>query len=99
MYKLIQDLQEGKRTAEIIEDTPGLSFRIKDIDTLRQTLLLEKQNNRNLLVTYLYGEPGSGKTRSIYEQHPTNEICRITNYRNGRGVTFDEYRRTGCTCV
>lgn len=91
-YQLIQDIQEGKRTAEIIEKTPSLAFRVKDIDTLRQTLLAEKYSKeiRKLEVTYLYGATGTGKTKGIYDKFPSGEICRITNYRNGN-VYFDSY--------
>ncbi len=92
-YQLIQDLNEGKRTAQIVEETPALVFKVKDIDTLRQTLLAEKYGNeyRQIEVTYLWGVSGAGKTRSIYSQYPVNEICRITNYRRGNGVYFDAY--------
>lgn len=69
----------------------GLGFKIKEIDTLRQTLLSEKQDYRMLEVTYLFGASGTGKTRSIYKNHDKRDICRITNYRHGRGVYFDDY--------
>jgi len=47
--------------------------------------------HRELQVTYLYGVTGSGKTRSIYEQHPARDVYRITNYREGKGLLFDGY--------
>lgn len=90
---LIKDLYDGKRTAEIIENNPALVFKVKDIEILRQTLLAEKYSTefRQLDVTYLFGVSSSGKTKHIYDSHPANEICRITNYRNGKGILFDNY--------
>lgn len=93
MFKLIQDLRAGKSVMEIIEDNPKLAFRIRDIDTLRQTLLAEKYSmeNRALEVTYLYGASGAGKTWGIFERHDPRSICRVTNYRAARGISFDGY--------
>lgn len=93
MFQLIQDIRDGKTTTEIIDDTPSLAFRIRDIDLLRQTLVAEKYTveNRPVEVTYLYGASGAGKTRSIYGQHDPRSICRITNYRVAKGISFDGY--------
>ena len=93
MSRLIENIKDGKQTTEIISDTPNFAFRVKDIDILRQTLLSEKYTieNRNLNVSYIFGVSGAGKTRSIYQAHNPREICRITNYRAGRGISFDGY--------
>lgn len=94
MAQLIQDIQAGKSTTEIIMENPKLAFRIKDIDLLRQTLLTEKysREQREIEVTYLYGATGVGKTYGIFQQFPAEDICRITNYRGSNGVNFDAYR-------
>ena len=93
MYKLIQEVREGISTANIIERSPNLAFRVRDIDTLRQTLLSDRyaSENRKIEVWYIFGASGTGKTRGIYERHDAKDICRITNYRNGRGISFDGY--------
>lgn len=93
MSKLLDNIREGKQTTEIIDDTPEFAFRIRDIDVLRQTLLSEKYitENRELAVSYIFGASGTGKTRSIYQEHDAKEICRITNYRIGKGISFDGY--------
>jgi hypothetical protein len=93
MTTLIENLKSGMRTAQIVDDTPNLAFKIKDIDILRQTLLSERYTteNRNLHVTYLYGKSGAGKTRSIFQAHDPRDVCRITSYRAGKGVFFDAY--------
>ena len=93
MFRLLENLRDGKSTTEIIDETPGLAFRVRDIDTLRQTLLAERYaaENRTLEVCYLCGTTGTGKTRGIYERHNPRDIYRVTNYRAGRGISFDGY--------
>ena len=93
MYSLIQKVRDGVSTADIIDQLPKYAFKVRDIDTLRQTILAERYatENRKLEVAYLYGATGVGKTRSIYLKHDPREICRVTNYRTGRGVSFDGY--------
>ena len=93
MFQLMQELRSGKSTMEVLEEHPNLAFRIRDIELLRQTILAEKYSaeNRKLEVTYLYGASGVGKTWGIFEQHDPWEICRITNYRGARGISFDGY--------
>lgn len=93
MYRLLENLRDGKTTTEIIDETPNFAFRVRDIDTLRQTLLAERYaaENRTLEVWYLYGATGTGKTRGIYERHDPRQIYRMTNYRSGRGISFDGY--------
>lgn len=98
MSQLIKNIKDGKRTAEIIDEAPGFAFRIKEIDSIRQTILSEKYaiENRRLNVSYIFGATGASKTRGIYERHDPREICRITNYRTGKGISFDGYWGTGC---
>lgn len=92
MTRLIENLKDGKRTAQIVEDLPSLGFRVREIDTLRQTLLSERYSveNRDLSVIYIYGVTGAGKTRGIYERHNARDICRITDYGKN-GIRFDGY--------
>lgn len=93
MEMVLNAVKSGMSTAQIIEENPELGFRAKDIDIMRQTLLSETHmmQNRELEVVYVYGAPGTGKTRSIYEAHGARNICRVTNYRPGKGVSFDAY--------
>ncbi|HIY05895.1 MAG TPA: viral replication protein [Candidatus Evtepia faecigallinarum] len=95
MFRLMQNILAGMSTAEILTENPGLAFRVREIDQLRQTLLSDRYavENRALEVTYLYGASGVGKTRGIYARHDPRQICRITNYRGGKGVSFDAYHQ------
>ena len=40
---------------------------------------------------YIYGATGTGKTRGVYQRHGAHDIYRVTNYQNGKGVSFDDY--------
>jgi len=93
MSKLIEDIREGKQAVEIIDESPEFAFRVRDLEILREALLSEKfrNENREVFVSYLYGASGTGKTRSIFEKHIAKDICRITNYRQGKGISFDGY--------
>lgn len=93
MSKLIEDIREGKQAVEIIDESPEFAFRVRDLEVLREALLSEKfrNENREVFVSYLYGASGTGKTRSIFENHTAKDICRITNYRQGKGISFDGY--------
>lgn len=76
MFRLVQNIRAGLSTTEIIDDNPGLAFRVREIDLLRQTLTAEKYavGNRPLEVTYLYEACGTGKTWGIYQKHEARNI-------------------------
>lgn len=92
MEKVIDDIKEGLSTKEIIERNPGMAFKSKDIDAVRELYLYEKfgEENRDLKVVYLWGPPGSGKTSSIYKEHGFKNVFRITHYPKN-GIRFDGY--------
>jgi len=79
---------------EILAIDPSFAFHLEHIDKLRQDIRFEKylRENRFIKVHYLWGDSGTGKTRSIYEKHPPEEICRITNYPANGNVQFDAYK-------
>ena len=90
---VIQHVKDGLTNAEIIALDPSYAFKGRDIDQLRQDICYApfRKIIRNVEVHYLYGDSGTGKTRSIFNKHPMEDICRITNYAP-RGVTqFDAY--------
>lgn len=97
MGKLLEEIKDGKTTIEIIEDNPEFAFKIKDIDTIRQTYLNEKysRENRDIICTYIYGKTGVGKTRSIFKKFGAENICRITSYKSSQGgIIFDNYDKS-----
>ncbi|MDR2904033.1 MAG: viral replication protein [Clostridiales bacterium] len=97
MFRLIRNIRDGMSTTEIIEDDPKMAFRIRDIDMLRQTLLSERYatENRAVETAYIFGASGAGKTRYIFSEHDPRDIYRVTNYRGGKGISFDGYHGQG----
>ena len=94
MAQLIRYVNDGLNIKEILDLDPSFALRIKEIDQLRQELTFTayRSQNRNLQVHYLFGDSGTGKTRSIFEKHPAADICRITNYPARGNVNFDAYK-------
>ena len=68
MYALIQCVEQGMSNAEIIRKKPSMALRLKGIDEVRDALQAERymSENRKVIVNYLYGDSGTGKTRSIF---------------------------------
>lgn len=100
MAQLIDDINAGYSTAQIITEHPKLAFRVRDIDSLREVLLSEKytkENRTQLTVTYIYGKTGTGKTSGIFKEHAFTDICRITSYTTN-GVKFDAYHGQDVLC-
>lgn len=93
MYQLIKDVEDGFTTPEIIRSNPSFALKGRDIDDLRVRLTTEKAQNENrkLMVYYLFGAAGTGKTRSIMDKYPAKDVCRITDYGGRNGVHFDAY--------
>ena len=92
--RLLQCVKDGMSNKEILAIDPSFAFHLEHIDKLRQDIRFEKYltENRFIKVHYLWGDSGTGKTRSIYEKHPPEEICRITHYPSRGNVQFDAYK-------
>lgn len=99
--QLLENIKDGKSNVEIMEENPDMALKLRDIDLIRETYLADKymKQNRDIIVTYVYGKTGVGKTRDIYKRHGAKNICRITNYIGARGVNFDSYKSTMDTLV
>lgn len=91
--ELLELLDQGLSTEEIIRSHPQYAFQVKNIDLLRETLKHEKfrKEKRPVHVIYLFGASGAGKTRSVYDAHGAENVCRITDYSGPNGVRFDAY--------
>lgn len=92
LYELISD---GLSNYEILEHKPEFIAQIERMDKVRQIIQEEqyKEVFRNLEVTYVYGDTGAGKTRSVMA-HGYANVFRITNYKN----PFDQYRAQDVIC-
>ena len=100
--QILQLIREGKTNAEILDEVPSALSKLNYIEQTRQTLLHDKHKNswRTLDVTYLWGQPGAGKTRSVMERYGYCNVFRVTNYDShpfdgyeGQDVIiFEEFR-------
>lgn len=92
-FKVIKDLEDGKIIGQIVEESPELIFKVKQIEALKEALLIKNNANkfRDLKITYYSGISGVGKTHMVYDCHQAIDICRITNYRINKGISFDSY--------
>lgn len=93
MHQLLQNVKDGFSTSEIVEENPSFCLQTQKIDQLRDNIESEPFRNqvRELQVHYLFGATGAGKTRSIFQKHEMQDICRITDYGGRNGVRFDAY--------
>ena len=93
MEQVVELLRKGYSVVDIIEAYPKYAFRVNAIEAAKQAFLAEKyrETMRPVEVTYKFGATGTGKTRSIYKEYPTDDICRITSYSKN-GVRFDGYK-------
>lgn len=99
--QIMELVQAGKDNAEILAEIPGAYNKLNYIEQARQTLLEAEFRNawRDLDVTYIWGETGSGKTRSVMEAYGYSNVYRVTDYNHpfdsykGQDVIlFDEFR-------
>lgn len=99
--RIMQLVMEGKTNAQILKEMPTAFSKINYIEQARQTLLQEQHENewRNLSVTYIWGETGAGKTRSIMDLYGYPNVYRVMDYAHpfdgykGQDVIlFDEFR-------
>lgn len=91
--RMIAMIEEGLSEIEIIRKEPSYALKLKDVSNLRQSIIQEKYQEefRAVEVIYLFGATGTGKTRSIFEQHAAKDICRITHYKSDGSILFDSY--------
>ena len=87
LYDMIKD---GMTDYEILESNPQYLFNMDKIERVRQTVNAERFKNvwRELDVTYIYGDTGAGKTRSIMEKYGYSNVYRVTDYEH----PFDGYK-------
>lgn len=87
LYDMIKD---GLTNFEILEACPQYMLNLDKIERCRQVVLEDryKREWRTLYTTYIYGDTGSGKTRSVMEKYGYDNVYRITDYEH----PFDGYK-------
>lgn len=88
--QIMQMVRDGKSNAEILDECPTAYSKLNYIEQARQTLLADQYKDawRDVEVTYLWGESGAGKTRSVMEAYGYSNVYRVTDYAH----PFDGYK-------
>ncbi|MBQ7796147.1 MAG: replication protein [Lachnospiraceae bacterium] len=93
-------IKQGMTDYEILEQGAGYMLNLRDIERVRQAINAVKfsKEMRNLDVTYIWGDPGSGKTYSVLNEHGFENVYRVSDYNHpfdGYGgqdvILFDEF--------
>ena len=86
LYSMIK---EGMSDYDILEQGSDYMLNLDMISKTRQILVQEKFKNtfRKLDIVYIWGETGTGKTRSVMEGHGYGNVYRATDYLH----PFDNY--------
>lgn len=98
---IVEMIKNGCSDTEILERYPSCFNKLKSIESTRQIILSEKHSEtfRNIEVTYIYGDTGTGKTRSVMDKYGYKNVYKITdyshpfdNYNCEDVILFDEFR-------
>lgn len=94
-------VKEGLSDYDILEQMPEAMLQLDKIQLTRQVIVQEKYKNswRDLTCAYIYGDTGTGKTRSVMEKYGYENVFRVTdyfhpfdNYRGQDVIIFEEFR-------
>ena len=94
MLEIIDDIEAGKSTSEIVKSHPNLALRTAKINELRETLRTDtySEKKRKLDVIYVYSAVDVELIDYVYNRHSAKDICRMTNYGKNGVTNFDCYR-------
>lgn len=99
--KVLQMIKDGCSNIEIVEAVPSYLSKISHLDKIRQNYKEKEYSSvfRELDITYIYGDTGTGKTRYVMENYGYEQVYKITNYEHpfdsyeGQDIIlFDEFR-------
>lgn len=93
---LVDMIKQGMTDYEILESNPQYILQVDKIEKCRQIYLEEKFKDewRDIKVVYIYGDTGSGKTRSVMEKYGYSKVFRVTDYEH----PFDGYKGQDVVC-
>lgn len=90
MANLYQMIKDGYTNVEILEINPDNILNLQHIDKARLEILsnhYKSERRTDILVTYVSGETGYGKSRDILDAHGDAKVYRATDYKH----PFDSY--------
>lgn len=91
--ELIDAIDDGKTTAEIVREYPRHALKTARINELRETLLAERfaSVKREIEVIYLFTQTDFDLIGYVYSRHNPSDICRVTDYGKNGHTNFDNY--------
>lgn len=90
LANLYQMIKDGYSNVEILEINPDNLLNLQHIDKARLEILASRykaERRMNLLVTYVSGATGFGKSRYILDNHGDSNVYQVTDYKH----PFDTY--------
>ena len=97
----LQLIKDGASNVDILSVNPRMMLYLDRIEKTRQELNAEQFRHtfRQLEVTYIWGDTGTGKTRSVMDKYGYENVCRISQYEHPFEqyssqdvIVFDEFR-------
>lgn len=87
---IVNMIKKGCTNTDIISKYPSCYNKIQHIEKTRQEFKKEKYSEsiRLLETAYIYGAPGTGKTRSVMDEYGYKNVYRVTDYKH----PFDNYK-------
>lgn len=95
MAAIMDMIEDGATTGEIVKKYPKYALQTKKIDDLQATLrgTMYSELMRDVHVTYILGPDTVDKVSIVYDRHEAKDICRIAYYpENKRLPSFDCYK-------
>lgn len=90
LANLYQMIKDGYSNVEILEANPDNILNLQHIDKARLEILgnrYKAERRTGLIVTYVSGNTGFGKSRYILDSHGDSNVYRVTDYKH----PFDTY--------
>ena len=90
LAELYQMIKDGYSNVEILEINPDNILNLQYIDKARLEILSNRYKSErrvHLMVVYVYGLTGLGKSRNILDEHGDENVYRCTDYKH----PFDTY--------
>lgn len=90
LANLYQMIKDGYTNVEILEINPDNILNLQHIDKARLEILsnyYKSERRTDILVTYVSGDTGYGKSRDILDAHGDANVYRATDYKH----PFDSY--------
>ena len=85
-------IQDGATNAEILLEFPDYLRGMRDVEFVRQTLKNEEYRNkwRDIETVYIWGNTGTGKTRSVMDGFGYSNVYAVNNYKHPFDLYFGE---------